>query len=109
MLHIAYLGDYGDFSQESIERVAEEASRRNCNLLEVVSNRGDINREFALYDREVYLNGTGRVVETCSLDRLRLHTGKGSGREPILMFTTTGTSFTLSIRIGLRLSQTGSD
>lgn len=47
----------------------EEASRRNCNLLEVVSNRGDINREFALYDREVYLNETGRVVETCSVNR----------------------------------------
>ncbi|MEM3956662.1 MAG: beta-galactosidase trimerization domain-containing protein [Thermoproteota archaeon] len=46
-------GDYGDFSQESIERVVEEASRRNCNLLEVVSYKGDINREFALYDSEV--------------------------------------------------------
>jgi len=46
-------GDYGDFSRENIERVAEEASQRNCNLLEVVSYRGDINREFALYDSEV--------------------------------------------------------
>lgn len=36
-LHMAYLGDYGDFNQESIERVAEEASRRNCNLKDVIA------------------------------------------------------------------------
>ncbi len=46
-------GNYGEYRLEEIQRVAKEASERNCNLVETVSYTGDINKEYALYDSAV--------------------------------------------------------
>jgi len=46
-------GDHRDFTHDDIERVADEAAQRGCNLLESVSVRGDINDEYALFDSSV--------------------------------------------------------
>lgn len=46
-------GDYKDFKPEDINNVVDQATKKGCNILEVVPYKGDINNEYALFDSSV--------------------------------------------------------